>query len=208
MVFDLLHRKDEPSPEELREDRESGPLLGASYPQSSPGVERAYRFLIHPRVVSTSRDRQIEFLQTKGCSENEIEGALEKVERVGGDERKNESDAGDGPASLRGGLRGGLGGLFTSLSAITSSKGTGGSSSPTSGDSSEMTPETAAARKKRDERRERRERRSRTRRCANYCASCALCLLVFVPTIAWILYFFKLDDNVRTIIACLHKRGC
>lgn len=204
MVFDLLHRKDEPSPEELREDRESGPLLGASYPQSSPGVERAYRFLIHPRVVSTSRDRQIEFLQTKGCSENEIEGALEKVERVGGDERKNESDAGDGPASLRSGL----GGLFTSLSAITSSKGTGGSSSPTSGDSSEMTPETAAARKKRDERRERRERRSRTRRCANYCASCALCLLVFVPTIAWILYFFKLDDNVRTIIACLHKRGC
>ena len=201
MVFDLLHRKDEPSPEELREDRESGPLLGASYPQSSPGVERAYRFLIHPRVVSTSRDRQIEFLQTKGCSENEIEGALEKVERVGGDERKNESDAGDGPAS-------GLGGLFTSLSAITSSKGAGGSSSPTSGDSSEMTPETAAARKKRDERHERRERRSRTRRCANYCASCALCLLVFVPTIAWILYFFKLDDNVRTIIACLHKRGC
>ena len=55
---------------------EDQPLVVAD----SGGVERAARFLKHPRVAGTSREHKVAFLESKGCAPADIDEALRLVE--------------------------------------------------------------------------------------------------------------------------------
>ena len=190
------------APEDLRDRRETAPLVG-----ESPGAERAYRFLVHPRVRATTRERQIEFLEAKKCAPDDIERALAKVAAVGGDEAgvpdASPLESGTSMSSMSS-LLGGFAGLFTPLSRITSTQASGdGSDDDDDDDDDDDAPTT---RRKRKRRSRWPSMRSRGRFYKNACACCCLCLLVGVPTIAWLLYYFSLDGNVATIVRCLHTR--
>ena len=60
---------------------ESTPLMGfESGSEFEESVERAYKFLIHPRVASASLEKRITFLETKNCSQEVIQAALRRAE--------------------------------------------------------------------------------------------------------------------------------
>lgn len=194
-------------PATLREARETVPLVGGA----SPGVERAYRFLIHPRVRNATRERQIEFLEAKKCLPGDIERALDKVAAEGGDEAGAPDDDDEDEAPTASSLFRGFAGLFAPLSRITSGAASSRADGDTDRDDDADDEEDRAPGKrsgKRGRRRssDRRATRSRSQFYANACASCCLCLLVVVPTVAWLLYYFDLDANVATIVRCLHTR--
>lgn len=67
------------------EQHEDAPLLAPSSVTSDPAmyaeqVERAYKFLIHPKVASASMEKRIAFLESKDCSQDVIERALRRAE--------------------------------------------------------------------------------------------------------------------------------
>ena len=56
-------------------------MLGfASGSEFEEAVDRAYKFLIHPRVASASVEKRIAFLETKNCSSEVIQAALKRAE--------------------------------------------------------------------------------------------------------------------------------
>lgn len=67
------------------EQHEDAPLLAPPSVSSDPAmyaeqVERAYKFLIHPKVASASMEKRIAFLESKDCSQDVIERALRRAE--------------------------------------------------------------------------------------------------------------------------------
>mmetsp|Transcript_7850 Transcript_7850/g.24064 ORF Transcript_7850/g.24064 Transcript_7850/m.24064 type:complete len:186 (+) Transcript_7850:234-791(+) len=61
------------------ETKEDEPLLPPAS-EFAEQVDRAYKFLTHPKVASASLEKRIAFLQSKECSREVIEAALKRAE--------------------------------------------------------------------------------------------------------------------------------
>uniref|UniRef100_A0A7S3JYB1 Peroxisome membrane anchor protein Pex14p N-terminal domain-containing protein n=1 Tax=Aureoumbra lagunensis TaxID=44058 RepID=A0A7S3JYB1_9STRA len=72
---------------------EEQPLISDSEFQES--VDRAHKFLKHPKVAGAPRDKAIAFLRTKNCSESIIQAALQR------DQEENAETSGDEEASYQ-----------------------------------------------------------------------------------------------------------
>jgi hypothetical protein len=173
------------------------------------GVERAARFLRHPRVAGTSRANKVAFLESKGCAPADIDEALRLVED-------------DKDMSWAAGLeddKKGLAPLATDgpfEETAVSARGGGGYDDLGGGRASDEdiyydVERSGGKKKKKKASKGPRRGRSdaaldRRRYHRNVCA--CLCCTVFVtfPTVAFLFHYFDLVDNVTTIVRCLHTR--
>lgn len=65
-----------PNPLFVRMDDEGSPLLS----DYSEQVERAYKFVTHPKVASAPLEKRIAFLESKNCSREVIDAAIKRAE--------------------------------------------------------------------------------------------------------------------------------
>lgn len=199
---------------------EDQPLVVAD----SGGVERAARFLKHPRVAGTSREHKVAFLESKGCAPADIDEALRLVEDGEGDIYHAWAaglDKGDTPAWAAGleDEKKGLANLATDglfEETAVSARGGGGYDDLGGGRASDEdiyydVERSGGKKKKKKASKGPRRGRSdaaldRRRYHRNVCA--CLCCTVFVtfPTVAFLFHYFDLVDNVTTIVRCLHTR--
>ena len=199
---------------------EDQPLVVAD----SGGVERAARFLKHPRVAGTSREHKVAFLESKGCAPADIDEALRLVEDGEGDIYHAWAaglDKGDTPAWAAGleDEKKGLANLATDglfEETAVSARGGGGYDDLGGGRASDEdiyydVERSGGKKKKKKASKGPRRGRSdaaldRRRYHRNVCA--CLCCTIFVtfPTVAFLFHYFDLVDNVTTIVRCLHTR--
>ena len=199
---------------------EDQPLVVAD----SGGVERAARFLKHPRVAGTSREHKVAFLESKGCAPADVDAALRLVEDGEGDIYHAWAaglDKGDTPAWAAGleDEKKGLANLATDglfEETAVSARGGGGYDDLGGRASDEdiyYDVERSGGKKKKKKKASKAPRRGRSdaaldrrRYHRNVCA--CLCCTVFVtfPTVAFLFHYFDLVDNVTTIVRCLHTR--
>ena len=198
---------------------EDQPLVVAD----SGGVERAARFLKHPRVAGTSREHKVAFLESKGCAPADVDAALRLVEDGEGDIYHAWAaglDKGDTPAWAAGleDEKKGLANLATDglfEETAVSARGGGGYDDLGGGRASDediyYDVERSGGKKKKKASKGPRRGRSdaaldRRRYHRNVCA--CLCCTVFVtfPAVAFLFHYFDLVDNVTTIVRCLHTR--
>lgn len=183
---------------------EDQPLVVAD----SGGVERAARFLKHPRVAGTSREHKVAFLESKGCAPADIDEALRLVE-----DDKDMSWAAGLEDDQKGLAHLATDGLFGETAV--SARGGGGYDDLGGRASDEdiyydVERSGGKKKKKKASKAPRRGRSDaaldRRRYHRNVCA--CLCCTVFVtfPTVAFLFHYFDLVDNVTTIVRCLHTR--
>jgi len=183
---------------------EDQPLVVAD----SGGVERAARFLKHPRVAGTSREHKVAFLESKGCAPADIDEALRLVE-----DDKDMSWAAGLEDDKKGLAHLATDGLFGETAV--SARGGGGYDDLGGRASDEdiyydVERSGGKKKKKKASKAPRRGRSDaaldRRRYHRNVCA--CLCCTVFVtfPTVAFLFHYFDLVDNVTTIVRCLHTR--
>ena len=183
---------------------EDQPLVVAD----SGGVERAARFLKHPRVAGTSREHKVAFLESKGCAPADIDEALRLVE-----DDKDMSWAAGLEDDKKGLANLATDGLFEETAV--SARGGGGYDDLGGGRASDediyYDVERSGGKKKKKASKGPRRGRSdaaldRRRYHRNVCA--CLCCTVFVtfPAVAFLFHYFDLVDNVTTIVRCLHTR--
>ena len=174
------------------------------------GVERAARFLKHPRVAGTSREHKVAFLESKGCAPADIDEALRLVE-----DDKDMSWAAGLEDDKKGLAHLATDGLFEETAV--SARGGGGYDDLGGGRASDediyYDVERSGGKKKKKKKASKGPRRGRSdaaldrrRYHRNVCA--CLCCTVFVtfPTVAFLFHYFDLVDNVTTIVRCLHTR--
>ena len=185
---------------------EDQPLVVAD----SGGVERAARFLKHPRVAGTSREHKVAFLESKGCAPADIDEALRLVE-----DDKDMSWAAGLEDDKKGLANLATDGLFEETAV--SARGGGGYDDLGGGRASDediyYDVERSGGKKKKKKKASKGPRRGRSdaaldrrRYHRNVCA--CLCCTIFVtfPTVAFLFHYFDLVDNVTTIVRCLHTR--
>jgi hypothetical protein len=183
---------------------EDQPLVVAD----SGGVERAARFLKHPRVAGTSREHKVAFLESKGCAPADIDEALRLVE-----DDEDMSWAAGLEDDKKGLAHLATDGLFEETAV--SARGGGGYDDLGGRASDEdiyydVERSGGKKKKKKASKAPRRGRSDaaldRRRYHRNVCA--CLCCTVFVtfPTVAFLFHYFDLVDNVTTIVRCLHTR--
>ena len=172
------------------------------------GVERAARFLKHPRVAGTSREHKVAFLESKGCAPADIDEALRLVE-----DDEDMSWAAGLEDDKKGLAHLATDGLFEETAV--SARGGGGYDDLGGRASDEdiyydVERSGGKKKKKKASKAPRRGRSDaaldRRRYHRNVCA--CLCCTVFVtfPTVAFLFHYFDLVDNVTTIVRCLHTR--
>ena len=204
---------------------EEAPLVPRVSRVTAGGVERAKRFLRHPRVAGTSKELKIAFLEAKDCSPDEIDAALRSI---GDDDAAAEkglatwaksldddddpavesavAERGEAPASYNNGD------TFVSLPRVPDSPARLPAWAAAAA-SDEEAAEPKQARAKDKGGKKKRKKASRTedrlayrRRLQRTCAACTCCVFVVVPAVFLLFHFYDLDHNVTMIVKCLHTR--
>ena len=203
---------------------EEAPLVPRVSRVTAGGVERAKRFLRHPRVAGTSKELKIAFLEAKDCSPDEIDAALRAI---GDDDAAAEkglatwaksldddddpavesavAERGEAPASYNNGD------TFVSLPRVPDSPARLPAWAAAASDEEAAEPKQARAKDKGGKKK--RKKASRTedrlayrRRLQRTCAACTCCVFVVVPAVFLLFHFYDLDHNVTMIVKCLHTR--
>ena len=203
---------------------EEAPLVPRVSRVTAGGVERAKRFLRHPRVAGTSKELKIAFLEAKDCSPDEIDAALRSI---GDDDAAAEkglatwaksldddddpavesavAERGEAPASYNNGD------TFVSLPRVPDSPARLPAWAAAASDEEAAEPKQARAKDKGGKKK--RKKASRTedrlayrRRLQRTCAACTCCVFVVVPAVFLLFHFYDLDHNVTMIVKCLHTR--
>lgn len=192
---------------------EKRPLIATRPPLASPGtfdgVERAHKFLTHPRVASQRVDKKVAFLESKNCSPYEIEQALRLVGDLDDDDDENDAGGGKGEGPRGYGFGAYLGISNSTFQSLSDSVSDDEEQRGASKTNSKM-------KRKEKKRTSRRKRPTRTleapslttcKRYSRICCSVVLVSCVICLIVATVLFYFDVGD-ADTIIHCFSSGNC